>query len=145
MSKVYHNLSKKASSDLAKLLAANGQVILPMVELIEESRMAVDDLIETLGRATVEAVLRISAAGVAGENHQGRRGASSRQPGRSREPLEQEDAGREAEASESRQGIRQGDRSSGVWGYARRRAARGQDPLGDDAGAFDEELRGDPA
>ena len=77
MSKAYHNLSKKASSDLAKLLAANGQVILPMVELIEESRMAVDDLIETLGRATVEAVLRISAAGVAGENHQGRKGGDA--------------------------------------------------------------------
>ena len=36
--------------------------ILPMVELIEESRMAVDELIKTLGRATVEAVLWISAA-----------------------------------------------------------------------------------
>ena len=62
MSKEYHILSKKNSSELAKLLAENGQVLLPMVELIEESRMAVDELIETLGRATVEAVLRISAA-----------------------------------------------------------------------------------
>lgn len=74
MSKEYHILEKKNSSELAKLLAENGQVLLPMVELIEESRMAVDELIETLGRATVEAVLRISAASVAGEAHQGRRG-----------------------------------------------------------------------
>jgi len=70
----YHIISKKDSSELAKLLAENGQVLLPVVELIEESRMAVDELIETLGRATVEAVLRISAASVAGEAHQGRRG-----------------------------------------------------------------------
>jgi len=74
VSKEYHILEKKNSSELAKLLAENGQVLLPMVELIEESRMAVDELIETLGRATVEAVLRISAASVAGEAHQGRRG-----------------------------------------------------------------------
>jgi transposase-like protein len=69
----YHILSKKASGELAKLLATNSQIILPMMELIEESRMAVDELIETLGRATVEAVLLISAAGAAGESHQGRK------------------------------------------------------------------------
>ena len=45
-----------------------------MVELIEESRMAVDELIETLGRSTVEAVLLMSASGVAGERHQGMKG-----------------------------------------------------------------------
>jgi transposase-like protein len=60
--------------ELANLLSSNCQIILPMVELIEESRMAVDELIETLGRSTVEAVLLMSAAGVAGERHQGRTG-----------------------------------------------------------------------
>ena len=72
MSKEYQILSKKASMELANLLSSNCQIILPMVELIEESRMAVAELIETLGRSTIEAVLLMSAAGVAGENHQGR-------------------------------------------------------------------------
>ena len=73
MSKGYQNLSKKASVELASLLSSNCRIILPMVELIEESRMAVDELIETLGRSTVEAVLLMSAAGVAGERHQGKK------------------------------------------------------------------------
>ncbi len=59
---------------LAEYLAANGQLLLPMVELIEKSRIAVDDLIDVLGRATVEAVLQLSAAGITGAKHQGRRG-----------------------------------------------------------------------
>ena len=74
MSTDYHILGKKDSRRLAELLASNGQIILPMVELIEDSQMAVDELIETLGRATIEAVLRISAAQLAGESHQGRKG-----------------------------------------------------------------------
>lgn len=74
MSKEYHILSKKASAELANLLSENSQFIMPMVELIEESQMAVDELIETLGRATIESVLLMSAAGVAGERHQGMRG-----------------------------------------------------------------------
>ena len=81
MSTDYHILSKKDSTELAKLLAANSQVILPMVDLIEGSRMAVDELIERLGRATIEAVLLISAAGVAGENHQGKKGGEVRRHG----------------------------------------------------------------
>ena len=74
MGKGYQISEKKASCELAKFLAANGPVTLPMVELVEQSRMAVDELLEVLGRSTLEAVLRISAAGVAGEAHQGRRG-----------------------------------------------------------------------
>lgn len=74
MGKGYQISGKNGSRELAKFLAANGQVILPMVELIEESRMAVDDLLEELGRSTLEAVLQISAAGVAGEVHRGRLG-----------------------------------------------------------------------
>jgi len=74
VSKEYHILSKKASTDLAKTAAANSQIMLPMVGLIEDSQMAVDELIETLGRATIEAVLLMSAVEWP-ENHQGRKGA----------------------------------------------------------------------
>jgi putative transposase len=74
MGKEYQITSKNGSRELTKFLAANGQVILPMVELIEGCKIAVDDLLEVLGRSTLEAVLAISAAGVAGEAHRGKRG-----------------------------------------------------------------------
>ena len=74
MRKEYQITSKNGSRELAKFLAANSQVILPMVELIEQSQMVVDDFLEVLGRSTLEAVLAISAANVAGEAHRGRRG-----------------------------------------------------------------------
>jgi hypothetical protein len=46
-----------------------------LVELIEALRMAMDELIDVLGRgASIEAVLQLSAAGVAGEKHLGRKG-----------------------------------------------------------------------
>ena len=71
MSKDYQILKKNDSRRIAEFMAANAQVVLPMVDLIEESMMAVDDLVETLGRATIEAVLLVSAANVAGERRQG--------------------------------------------------------------------------
>ena len=74
MGKEYQISRKKDSRELAKFLAANEQAILPIVDLIEQSRMAVDELLEVLGRSTLEAVLRMSAANVAGEVHRGRPG-----------------------------------------------------------------------
>ena len=52
--------------------------MLPMVELIEASRMAIDELIDVLGRASIEAVLGLSARGVAGEKQRGRKKESIR-------------------------------------------------------------------
>jgi len=57
-------------------LAKNGQVLLPMVELIEQSKMAVDELIDVLGRAQIEAVLRLSAERIAGPPHPGKEGGA---------------------------------------------------------------------
>ena len=74
MKTAYQISSKGNTRHLARFLASNSQVILPMVELIERSQLAVDQLLEDLGRGTLEAVLLISAAGVAGESHRGRRG-----------------------------------------------------------------------
>ena len=44
-----------------------------MVDLIEQSRMAVDELIDVAGRATIEAVLQLSAEQVAGPRSPGQR------------------------------------------------------------------------
>src|SRR5581483_11502775 len=44
-----------------------------MVDLIEQSRMAVEELIDVTGRVTIEAVLNLSAQQVAGVPSQGKR------------------------------------------------------------------------
>ena len=76
MEKRYHIVGKESSEELGRYLARNGQVLLPMVELIEQSRMAVDELIDVLGRAQIEAVLRLSGERVAGPPHPGKKGGS---------------------------------------------------------------------
>jgi putative transposase len=72
--KRYHIVGKGSSEELGRYLAKSGQVLLPMVELIEQSQMAVDELIDVLGRAQVEAVLRLSAERIAGPPHPGKKG-----------------------------------------------------------------------
>jgi putative transposase len=74
--KGYHIVGKESSEELGRSLARNGQVLLPMVELIEQSKMAVDELIDVLGRAQIEAVLRLSAERIAGPPHPGKKGGT---------------------------------------------------------------------
>ena len=76
MEKPYHIVAKESSEDLGKFLAKHGQALLPMVELIEQSKLAVDELIDVLGRAQVEAVLRLSAERIAGPPHPGKKGGA---------------------------------------------------------------------
>ncbi len=75
MKRNYHTLDSQGKANerrLAEFLTKNGQQLLPMVDLIAQSRMAIDDLVDTVGRATIEAVLRLSAEQVAGPPQQGR-------------------------------------------------------------------------
>jgi transposase-like protein len=58
---------------LVALLAKDGQLLLPMLDLIEHAEAAVDDLIDVMGRATIEAVLLMSAQQVAGPKQQGKK------------------------------------------------------------------------
>jgi len=74
--KPYHIVRKENTAELAKLLMKNGQNLLPMVELIEQSQVAVDEVIDVLGRATIEAVLRLSAGQIAGPPHPGKKGGA---------------------------------------------------------------------
>ena len=48
--------------------------MLPMVQLIEEAELAVDEVIDKMGRATIEAVLLLSGEQVAGPKRRGNRG-----------------------------------------------------------------------
>lgn len=56
---------------LAQVLAQHGQLLLPMLDLIENAQAAVDDLIDVMGRATIDAILLMSAAQIAGPKQQG--------------------------------------------------------------------------
>jgi putative transposase len=72
----YHTITKIGQTNAGKLtefLSRNGQALLPMVDLIEQSRLAVDELIEVAGRATIETVLELSAEQVAGPRTPGQR------------------------------------------------------------------------
>lgn len=74
--KPYHVVDSRDRQGLTNFLAKNGQALLPMMELIEHSRMAVDEVIDVLGRATIETVLRLSAEQIAGPPHPGKAGGA---------------------------------------------------------------------
>ena len=77
MKKSYHTIRKQGQTneqELASFLAKNGQALLPMVDLIEQCRVACDELIEVTGRAAIQAVLQLSAMEAAGgPQQQGKR------------------------------------------------------------------------
>ena len=76
MRRSYHTLTAKGEANakrLAEFFSRNGQGLLPMVDLIERSRMAVDELVDVAGRATIEAVLQLSTEQVAGPRTPGQR------------------------------------------------------------------------
>ena len=61
------------AKELAQFLAKDGQMLLPMLDLVEQAQCAIDELVDVMGRATMEAVLQMSAAQVAGPKQQGKR------------------------------------------------------------------------
>jgi len=81
VSRVYQIAGEKGTQAVEEFLVQNGQALLPMVELIEHAQVAVDEFIEVLGRASLEAVLELSASGVAGPRHQGQAGGEVRRHG----------------------------------------------------------------
>jgi transposase-like protein len=70
----YQIIGKKDTKKLAQFLHQEGQLLLPMLELITQAELAVDELIDLTGRAAIEAVLTLSAQEVAGPKHQGKAG-----------------------------------------------------------------------
>lgn len=94
MKEKYHIVKSGSSEpvneqELTRLLSQNAQLMLPLVELVEQCRGAVDEVIDVAGRATIQAVLELSAQQVTeGELSQpGKKRAGDvvrwgRQPGR---------------------------------------------------------------
>jgi len=74
MKRTYKIAKQSDTRKIAEFLACHGAHLMPIVELIEASKMAVDELVDRLGRAGIEAVLLLSAQGLAGEKCQGSKG-----------------------------------------------------------------------
>lgn len=68
----YQIADRKDSRALSEFLQKEGQFLLPMLELIETAQTAIDEVIDVAGRATLEAVLHLSAQEVAGAKHPGK-------------------------------------------------------------------------
>lgn len=67
---------------LSEFLMREGQFLLPMVKLIEQSEKAIDELIDVTGRAAIEAVLELSAQEKAGAKSPGKASGQVRWHGR---------------------------------------------------------------
>lgn len=69
---IFESESPIDSQQAAAFLSKEGQLLLPMVELVEQAQCAVDDVIDVMGRATIEAILQMSAEQLAGPKQQGK-------------------------------------------------------------------------
>jgi putative transposase len=58
---------------VVEFFVKHGQFLMPMIDLIEASSQAIDDLIDVVGRSAVEAVLQLSAQQLTGAKSQGRK------------------------------------------------------------------------
>jgi transposase-like protein len=68
----YQVIDRNESKALAEFLASEGQFLLPMVDLIVQAELAVDEVIDVVGRAAIEAILLMSAEQIAGSKQQGK-------------------------------------------------------------------------
>jgi putative transposase len=78
----YQIASAGDKRQLTEFLMREGQFILPMVKLIEQSERAIDELIDVTGRAAIEAVLELSAREKAGAKSPGKASGDVRWHGR---------------------------------------------------------------
>jgi hypothetical protein len=73
MKRTYEVADRTDKRAITEFLKREGQFLLPMVELVERTEMAIDEVIDEVGRATLGAVLEMSAEGVAGPKQAGKR------------------------------------------------------------------------
>ncbi len=89
MKKPYHIVTRAARESTAvieQFCRANGQILLPIVNLIENASQVVETVIHEIGQQTLEQILRLSAEQVAGPRTPGKTSGDIRhhgsQPGR---------------------------------------------------------------
>ncbi len=69
---LYKIASKTDSKKIAEFLSKDGQLLLPFLEMISNTEQAVDELIDVVGKAAIEAVLMLSAQQIAGDKQPGK-------------------------------------------------------------------------
>ena len=72
MKRTYEVAKASDKRAIGEFLKREGQFLLPMVELVERAEMAIDEVIDVMGRATIEAVLDMSAEALAGPEQAGK-------------------------------------------------------------------------
>ena len=72
MKRTYEVRDRADKRAIREFLKREGQFLLPMLELVEQTEVAIDEVIQVMGRATIEAVLEMSVEGVAGVKQAGR-------------------------------------------------------------------------
>jgi len=69
---LYKITDKSNSRKIAEFLSKDGQLLLPFLDLISNTEQAVDELIDVVGKAAIEAVLTLSAQQIAGDKQPGK-------------------------------------------------------------------------
>ena len=85
MKRNYHVIEgkgKSAERALASFCRANGQVLLPLVELIEQARLTVSSVLDQVSQQTIEMILQLSAEQIAGPRTPGKASGEIRWHGR---------------------------------------------------------------
>ena len=75
MKKPYHIVNREekiAAAAIEQFAKSNGQLLLPLIELMTQARVAVDEVIGSIGRKTIETILVLSAEEVAGPRTPGK-------------------------------------------------------------------------
>ena len=73
MRQLYRANQRLDSKKLAKYLAQDGQMLLPLLDLVLNTESAIDEVIDVTGRAAIEAILLLSAQEVVGQPHPGKK------------------------------------------------------------------------
>jgi putative transposase len=74
--KAYQVSGQKDRRNIAEYLSKDGQLLLALLELVCNTENAIDEVINMVGTAAVEAVLMLSAQEVAGPKHPGKSGGA---------------------------------------------------------------------
>ncbi len=77
----YQTITPGDNRALTDFLVRNGQFLLPMVRLIEDARLAIDEVIDVTGRTCIQAILEVSAMELAGKKSPGKRSGNIRYHG----------------------------------------------------------------
>jgi len=79
---VIEGKGKSAERALTAFCKANGQVLLPLVELIEQARLTVSSVLDQVSQQTIEMILQLSAEQIAGPRTPGKSSGEIRWHGR---------------------------------------------------------------